>query len=164
MQKYNRRETFRAVVADSVCTSQQAPTFSVKRTTARRFVGNYSPSVVKPRSDDLYIWQTFETGEYLPRHGNGALVQIVATSLPPTRLSVVVTQVKPITSVCLYIESRLVLAFPRLTYAWQADEWLLWTISITLYIEWRTYTRRGNAMTMIRSKFCNCVGIRKFAK
>jgi hypothetical protein len=72
----------------------------------------------------LVYLTTFETGGYFPRHGNGALVQIMATSPPPTRLSVVVTQIKLITIVCLYIQSRAVLAFPRLTYAWQADKWL----------------------------------------
>jgi hypothetical protein len=139
MQKYERRENFWTVwfihSIQSVLLSKH-PHFLLQRPTAWRCIGTYSPSILQPRSDDLYIWQTFETGGYLPRHGNGALMQIMATSPSSTRLSVVVTQIKPVTSVCLYIESRLVLSFPLLTYVWQADKWLLWTISVTLYVEW----------------------------
>jgi hypothetical protein len=77
------------------------PRLLLQRATAGHCVGKYSPPIVKPRSDDLHIWQPFEIGGYLPRHGNDALVQIMATSPPPTQLSVAVTQIKLNTNVCI---------------------------------------------------------------
>jgi len=70
----------------------------------------------------------------LPRHGNCALVQMLATC-----------PFKGMASVCLLMKSRLVVAFPQLFYAWREDK------DRGLFVVCRVVmdTRRGNAFTLI---------------
>jgi hypothetical protein len=117
-------------------------------------------STGKPGSHAWHIWQKIVTCGYLPRHRNGALVQILAICASPPTVGKIGTSQR--NHRCWFTNQvETFVAFPRLVYTWQADKSCVWTYHWVRRVK---YAIRGNTIMMIWQIFGECTRVRMFDK